>query len=193
MTNPSADGRLKRRGKWSTLSDEEYDRHWVARVKAACDITPEGCWIWRGHTYHNGYGMTSYRGKNVIVHRKMHEAVNRVKLERWVYACHSCDIKLCCNPEHVWAGTPKENSIDSAKKLRHQENRKTHCDRGHPFEGENLIMRKQAKGKGDGMRRVCRACERIRARLALGWTLEQAMALPITPPGHRPVAGRRAA
>ena len=33
--------------------------------------------------------------------------------------CHSCDTPGCCNPEHLWKGTYKQNSQDMAKKGRH--------------------------------------------------------------------------
>ena len=39
------------------------------------------------------------------------------------------------------------------------------------------------KDAGGGVRRVCRACERIRYRMALGWTEEEAETTPVIPPG----------
>lgn len=155
----TAESQVTSGGRWPKLTDEEYDRRWAERVKARCDVTAEGCWIWRGHTYPNGYGMTSHRGKNVIIHRKMYEVANGTKLDRWVYACHSCDIKRCCSPGHIWPGTPHENSLDSALKGRHQEGRKTECERGHPLSGDNVRIGKQKNG---GPRRTCKTCERER-------------------------------
>lgn len=172
-------------------TDEAFNRRWLERVKANTVATPSGCWIWQGWKTRNGYGSTAYRGKNCIIHRKTLELATGIKLDRWEYACHSCDVKLCCNPAHLWKGTPKQNSVDSADKGRHQEVKRTHCVRGHPLSGDNLILRKQAAGRGPRMRRICRECERIRMRLKIGWTVEQAMTLPVTPHGERPVAGRK--
>lgn len=33
--------------------------------------------------------------------------------------CHKCDNPQCFNPDHLFAGTVKDNAVDSSKKLRH--------------------------------------------------------------------------
>lgn len=148
--------RLRR---WSRPDRATLDQRWIERVKGNCDIPPSGCWIWKGYQYNNGYGMTSYDGKNVTVHRQMYGIVHGVKIDRWIYVCHRCDVKLCCNPDHLWLGTPKQNSQDSAIKGRHQEGRKTECHRGHPLSGDNVRISLQKNGTS--IRRVCLTCEQI--------------------------------
>lgn len=39
-------------------------------------------------------------------------------------ACHSCDNRICCNPEHLWEGTPRDNALDSKAKGRNLKGRK---------------------------------------------------------------------
>jgi hypothetical protein len=52
-----------------------------------------------------------------------------------------------------WA-TPREQALNADLVTNNKESRKTHCPRGHPYEGENLIIDSR---KGS---RRCRECER---------------------------------
>lgn len=67
--------------------------------------------------------------------------------------CHTCDNSKCLNPDHLFVGTQKDNMQDKISKGRDPNKAKTHCKNGHPFSGDNLIIRK------DGAR-SCRQCMR---------------------------------
>lgn len=139
------------------LSKTDYDRRWIERVKRSVVVNEAGCWIWQGNRAVNGYGQTNYRGQTRILHRRMYEIHNGVTLDRWVYACHTCDTKLCCNPEHLWAGTPLENQVDSVQKRRNGEQKVTHCPRGHEYNEENTTWKVAASGRPA---RECKPCKR---------------------------------
>lgn len=38
---------------------------------------------------------------------------------RGVHVCHTCDVRRCINPDHLWAGTHKLNQEDKVAKGRH--------------------------------------------------------------------------
>jgi len=71
-------------------------------------------------------------------------------------------VKRCCNPDHLWLGTPKDNIEDRDEKRRNFFANKTHCKRGHEFTPENTRMRKAYRDRAPA--RVCRECERARHR-----------------------------
>jgi hypothetical protein len=73
--------------------------------------------------------------------------------------------------------------MDSARKGRHRNGRKTHCWRGHPLSGKNLFV------CNDGLRH-CNTCSRIRQRMRSGWTREEAEA-DVTPIAQNAKTPRR--
>lgn len=162
----------------------EHDINWANRVRDNCDEVASGCWLWRGGKSRNGYAQAGYRGKTRRVHRVMFEIANGVKLDRWIYACHTCDVRHCVNPAHVFTGTPKENQQDMSRKGRAGFQSATHCHAGHEYTPENT---RRYPGHG---RRNCLTCIRIRCRIRAGWPRELAETLGVTPKGQRPIKGK---
>jgi hypothetical protein len=89
----------------------------------------------------------------------MYMAVHRVKLGPGQLVCHKCDVPRCCNPDHLWIGTPAANSLDMVKKGRCHEWTRTSCPKGHPYDEENTIHRIAKSGRPA---RGCRACEKAK-------------------------------
>ena len=73
-------------------------------------ITPAGCWEY-GPTGSGRYGSIRYKGKQQYAHRVMYFLMNG-QSDAWVL--HSCDNPSCIRPDHLRAGTPKENAEDRA-------------------------------------------------------------------------------
>ena len=75
------------------------------------------CWEWQGRLLENGYGRISFKGKAFKAHRIAYLLINgEISPDKLI--CHSCDNKKCCNPFHLWQGTPQQNSQDRAEKFR---------------------------------------------------------------------------
>lgn len=79
------------------------------------------CWQWIGKINNAGYGefVEGINGKKIIhlSHRKSYE-IFKGEIPKGLCVCHSCDNKKCCNPEHLWVGTQKENIQDAKRKGR---------------------------------------------------------------------------
>lgn len=142
--------------RWPYVSDDEYR----ARLKARTVVNEKGCWLWQGfiHKEPNPYGETSYRSVNWRVHRLAY-FLWKGPLDPALDICHDCDVKHCCNPDHLWQGTPKANMQDAATKRIWSRQHQTACKRGHEFTPENVYYAPSSPTK-----RQCRQCMRLRAR-----------------------------
>lgn len=162
------------------IAPEVYDEHWTKRVMARVKQDENGCWIWQGSQHGKGYGQTAYRGLTVRIHRKLYEITRGVRLKPETLVCHTCDVRQCCNPTHLFIGTAKDNNQDCGRKGRHHNSVKTHCKRGHPYDEANTYI------TPEGLRN-CKVCSRARMRIAAGWPKELAYSMDPVPSGQRPV------
>jgi len=116
------------------------------------------CWIWTGNKSKNGYGRFAFDNRNALAHRVSY-ALYVGRIPDGMFVCHSCDVKACVNPEHLWLGTNSDNQKDSVAKGLHHETRKTHCPQGHEYTIENT---QQNLGAGQG--RACKECNKARCK-----------------------------
>jgi len=92
--------------------DESIIRRFCAKIKFSL---PDRCWLWQAGTNRDGYGSfysTGYIG------------AHRFAYELWVgplgdlHALHTCDVRSCVNPTHIFKGTNLDNIRDKVEKGR---------------------------------------------------------------------------
>ncbi len=81
-------------------------------------VKTETCWLWTGRPNRYGYGRRTHLGRSQTAHRIS-----------WLFAfgpppddklvLHTCDVRLCVNPAHLFLGTHNDNSDDKIRKQRH--------------------------------------------------------------------------
>lgn len=87
----------------------------VKRFEGRLDKT-SACWLWTGFRVETGYGRYWADGKSWRAHRYAYEQF--VGPIGDLQVLHSCDNPPCCNPDHLFLGTPLDNALDRAAKGR---------------------------------------------------------------------------
>lgn len=77
------------------------------------------CWEWLGRKNHHGYGRIALKGMGAshMCHR-VSWAMTRGEVREGDLVLHKCDNRICCNPEHLFIGTHRDNSKDMQSKGR---------------------------------------------------------------------------
>ena len=164
------------------ISDAEY----LARLKARCVVGESGCWLWQGFIQpFTKYAHMSYRGEQWSIHRLAYR-LTRGEIPNDMNVLHSCDVRHCCNPEHLRLGTISDNKQDELARGRNYEKNRTHCPKGHAYTEHGAVWACKPRW------RRCLTCARARQRITAGWSEDEAYSAPPMPPHEKPKRRRAA-
>lgn len=177
------------------------DDYYREKIRTKAIVADNGCWNWPGFLHplrgakdqSTGYGAINYHSESWRAHRLSY-ALFKGPIPEGQIVRHKCDNPRCVNPDHLEIGTHQQNMDDMNSKGRNGYSRKTHCPAGHDYETHGYLWK---TGRGTGIGRACRTCNRIRQRIKSGWTPEEAKAdtgpIPQNSPTPRRWATKRPA
>jgi hypothetical protein len=89
------------------------DRFWSKVRKAG----PAECWLWLGAHGKRSYGKFWDGSAYLDAHRFVWRISNGA-IPDGLFVLHTCDVRLCVNPAHLWLGTHADNMRDMTAKGR---------------------------------------------------------------------------
>jgi hypothetical protein len=116
------------------------------RILSRISINQKGCWLWKLYKNKHGYGLIKIKNKMSLVHRVTYSLWK--KDPEYKCVLHHCDIPECCNPKHLFLGTPNDNVQDMIKKNRIYDRRGDKNPRAKITDKEAkqmLILKKEGK------------------------------------------------
>lgn len=148
IKTPDAKGRTRRfvLGHSRRNYPELGGRFW-SKVKKPAAV--DECWLWVGATV-RGYGEFYFKGRQLKAHRFAYELLVG-PIPEGLTIDHLCRNRSCINPSHMEPVTIQEN-LRRGISPSAVNARKTHCLRGHPLKGQNLLV--------NNGHRHCRQCKK---------------------------------
>lgn len=110
---------------WSKIAQTKTPDLETAFYKSTIVSGKENCWKSTACVDKDGYPLISFQAKQFRANR-VAIIISGRDLKENEQACHTCGNSWCVNPDHIYAGTAKQNTQDKVKHGTHLQGEKCH-------------------------------------------------------------------
>lgn len=96
---------------WKTATEAEKMEHYSQMFESKVIKNEEGCWGWKSFINSTGCGMIGSRD-NLISAYRFSYMFHKGPIPSGLCILHICHDRVCSRPDHLYAGTNKDNSRD---------------------------------------------------------------------------------
>ena len=100
-----------------SIKRDNYIDYIKEKIFLSIKINANGCWEWQKSRHKQGYGNLCYKRTVHLAHRISWIVFNG-EINKEILVLHKCDNPPCCNPDHLFLGTDRDNIIDAFSKGR---------------------------------------------------------------------------
>ena len=100
----------------------------------------DSCWFWSAYTNRDGYGVIGIEHNKTDLAHRVSWILHYGEIPFKSHVLHKCDTPSCVRPDHLFLGTPLDNSLDRESKCRGGGTKRTGSKNGRSVLTESQVI-----------------------------------------------------